>query len=65
MAASRPPSIGVSLFACSASLERDGRRIVDATVGGACTVFEKVDLESVVEERAGSAKLKLKFQIFG
>ena len=29
------------------AFERDGRRIVDATVGGACTVFEKVDLESL------------------
>lgn len=30
------------------AFERDGRRIVDATIDGACTVFEKVAYEDVV-----------------
>lgn len=28
--------------------ERDGRRIIDATLGGACTIFEKMDYRELV-----------------
>jgi hypothetical protein len=34
--------------------ERAGRRIVDATVGGACTVFERRDLAAVLAEGRGN-----------
>jgi hypothetical protein len=34
------------------AFERDGRRVLDATIGGMCTVFEKVDFHSVVEGKS-------------
>ena len=41
------PESEVSYAAARAAYEADGRRILDATVDGACTVFDKVDYRSV------------------